>query len=136
MWCRPRHTPARSALLPFTEGEALPSGTAVIASDGDKQPDWSRFSHLLPAQNPRVRSVRLDGETVLLDLGTGRCFRLNPVGTAVWEHCTGTATLQQIHHAVSVQLVLPPDDLHEQMVAYVVQWSHDGLLHPSDLTRR
>ncbi len=92
--------------------------------------------HLVPAQNPNVRGVVLDGETVLLDLVTGRSFRLNPVGTAVWEHCTGTATLQQIHQAISARLELPPGDLHEQMVAYVVQWSHDGLLRQSHSARR
>jgi hypothetical protein len=136
MWCRPpKHMPT-SALLPFMEGEALPTGTPVLPGGGDQKPDRSRIMHLAPAQNPNVRGVVLDGETVLLDLVTGRSFRLNPVGTAVWEHCTGTATLQQIHHAISARLELPPGDLHEHMVACVVQRSHDGLLHPSDLTRR
>jgi hypothetical protein len=92
--------------------------------------------HLAPAKNPNVRGVVLAGETVLLDLVTGQSFRLNAVGTAVWEHCTGMATLEQIHHTISARLEGHVGDLREQMIACVVQWSHDGLLHEPDGTGR
>jgi hypothetical protein len=54
----------------------------------------------------------------------------------VWEHCTGTATLEQIHHTISARLEGHVGDLREQMIACVVQWSHDGLLHQPDGARR
>jgi hypothetical protein len=134
MWCRPpRHL--SSALLPFMEGEVLPNGPAPLCGEGDQPSDWSKIMGLAPVRNPNVRDVVLDGETVLFDLVTGRSFRLDALAAAVWEHCTGTATLQQIHQTVSVRLKLPLVGAHEQMVARVVQWSHDGLLHQSDAAR-
>lgn len=132
MWCRPPRHMSTPPLLPFMEGEGPQNWIPVLSSDGDHKPDWSRILHLAPAKNPNVRGVVLEGETVLLDLVTGQSFRLNAVGTALWEHCTGTATLEQIHHVVSARLESHVGDLREQMIACVVQWSHDGLLHRSD----
>ena len=129
MWCRPRPM-STPLLLPFMKGEGLQNGTSDLLRDGDPTPDWSRIMHLAPAKNPNVRGAVLGGETVLLDLVTGQSFRLNAVGTAVWERCTGSNTLEQIQHAVSAELHV--GDLREQLIAYVVQWSHDGLLLQSD----
>jgi hypothetical protein len=136
MWCRPPRHRSTPPLLPFMEEEGLHTTAPVLPSDGDHKPDWSRIMHLAPAKNPNVRGVVLEGETVLLDLVTGQSFRLNAVGTAVWEHCTGTATLEQIHHTISARLEGHVGDLREQMIACVVQWSHDGLLHEPDGTGR
>lgn len=136
MWCRPPRGSSTSAPLPFMEGDAVPIRTPVLPSGEDHTPDWSRIMNLVPAKNPNVRGVGLEGETVLFDLISRRSFRLNPVRAAVWEHCTGTATLQQIHHALSARLELPHGDLHEELIACIVQWSHDGLLHQSDGTGR
>jgi hypothetical protein len=80
--------------------------------------------------------VALEGETVLCDFGSGRLSQLDPVATAVWERCTGAASLHEIHHAVSAQLDLPLDHVHEHMVSCIVQWSHDGLVAQPDKAGR
>jgi hypothetical protein len=42
----------------------------------------------------------VDGEAVLLDLGSGYYFSLNGVGTAIWEKLDGEHTLASIHEAI------------------------------------
>ena len=39
----------------------------------------------------------MEGETVLLDLSTGRYYTLNRLGSVIWEHCTGDKTISEIH---------------------------------------
>ncbi len=98
-------------------------------------PDWSRIMCLKPAQKATVHGVTLDGETVLFDPATGRSYRLNALGAAVWEHCTGTASLHQIHHSVATRLAMPLEHVHAHMMACIMQWSHDGLLNTATGSR-
>jgi Coenzyme PQQ synthesis protein D (PqqD) len=138
MWCgcRPPSESSGSAPQPFSvmDAEVISSETPVPSADA-AGPDWSRIMRLVPQQSVSVQGVTLEGETVLFDLATGRSYRLNAVGTAVWEQCTGTATLHQIHHSVSTRLVLPLDHVHAHMMACVMQWSHDGLLRTDGKSR-
>jgi hypothetical protein len=135
VWCRPPRQSSTATPLPFMDGESESRGNPVLASDGDHRPDWTRIMDLTLARNPHVQAVVLGTETVLFDSARGRSVRLNAVGSVVWEHCTGTATLQQIHRAVSARLERL-DDLREQILACVVQWSHDGLLDQPDRAGR
>jgi len=90
---------------------------------------------LVPVPHPKIQGVALGGETILLDLRTGRSYRLNVVGTAIWEQCTGAATLQEIHRAVSVRLQMSIEQVHERVMSFIAQWSHDGLLIQDEIAR-
>ena len=47
--------------------------------------------------SPDVQGTSMEGETVLLDLSTGRYYTLNRLGSVIWEHCTGHSTISDIH---------------------------------------
>ncbi|MCC6140665.1 MAG: PqqD family protein [Nitrospira sp.] len=82
----------------------------------------------VPRPNPDVQGTTLDGETVLLDLGSGRYYTLNRVGTAIWDACTGTASLQAIHTALCGRFDAPPERIADDLFALVTHLSHEGLL--------
>jgi len=41
--------------------------------------------NIILRQSPNVQSARVENETVLLDVSTGRYYTLNPLGSAIWE---------------------------------------------------
>jgi hypothetical protein len=46
-----------------------------------------------PAQ--QVHARRFDGETVVVDLGGGKYFSLDEVGTAIWDHLASGLSLAE-----------------------------------------
>lgn len=90
--------------------------------------DGTKLMRLRPRRKPDVQGMTLDGETVLLDLSTGRSYRLNAVGTVVWEQCDGSATLFDIQAVLRLRCKLPPERVHDEVVSVVLQLGHDGFL--------
>jgi hypothetical protein len=82
----------------------------------------------VPCPNPNVQGTTLDGETVLLDLSTGRYYTLNRVGTAIWERCTGSQSLQDIHASLCAKYEAASDRINDDLLALVTQLGHEGLL--------
>ena len=54
---------------------------------------WSEpqleLSEMFPRQDEQVHSTVLDGESVLLNLKSGRYYTLNVVGSTIWNLCRG-----------------------------------------------
>jgi Coenzyme PQQ synthesis protein D (PqqD) len=98
--------------------------------------DWEKMMRLMPFPHPKIQCVALDGETVLFDLRTGRSYRLNAAETAIWEQCTGSATLHQIHRAVSAKLQVTIERGHDDVISFIAQCSHDGLLTQAETARK
>jgi coenzyme PQQ synthesis protein D (PqqD) len=90
--------------------------------------DWGKLMRWVPVPHPKIQGVLLEGETILFDLRTGRSYRLNRIGTAIWEQCSGTATLQEIDRSVCAHLNLSLERVHDDVLSFIAQWSHDGLL--------
>lgn len=82
----------------------------------------------VPQPSPHVHGTTLDGETVLLDLNTGRYYTLNRVGTAIWELCTGAQSLQYIHSALCNRFEASAERIGDDLFALVTQLSHEGLV--------
>jgi len=112
-----------------------PDVRSVPLDDAGQGADWGKMMRLVPAPHPKIQGVVLDGETVLFDLRTGRSYRLNATETAIWEQCTGSATLHEIHRAVSAKSQVPIERGHDNVVSFVAQWSHDGLLIQAETIR-
>jgi hypothetical protein len=134
MWCGCRRAGKSLATQSFSvmDEDAAVSEMATANLQGS---DLSRIMGLKPVKNATVQGVTLDGETVLFDVATGRSYRLNALGTAVWELCTGNASLHVIHHSVATRLALPVEHAHAHVMACVLQWSHDGLLNTATVSR-
>lgn len=82
----------------------------------------------MPCPNPNVQGTTLDGETVLLDLSTGRYYTLNRVGTAMWERCTGSQSLQDIHASLCARFEASSERIADDLLALVTHLGHEGLL--------
>jgi hypothetical protein len=82
----------------------------------------------VPQPSANVQGTTLDGETVLLDLSTGRYYTLNRVGTAIWEHCTGNQSLQGIHAALCTRFEASSERIADDLLALVTHLGHEGLL--------
>ena len=82
----------------------------------------------VPQPNPNVQGTMLEGETVLLDLSTGRYYTLNRVGTAIWERCTGNQSLQGIHAALCTRFEASSERIADDLIALVTHLGHEGLL--------
>lgn len=107
---------------------------ALLSEDERRQIDrrvldkQQQLMDSVPLPNPDVQGTTLDGETVLLDVGSGRYYTLNRVGTAIWEHCTGTNSLQSIHEALCKRFEAPAERIADDLLALVTQLGHEGLL--------
>ena len=140
MWCgcRPITQFGDSTPQPFStqDENKEPESRSASADDLAREADWGRMMRLVPVPHPKIQGVVLGGETVLLDLRTGRSHRLNALGTVIWGQCTGSATLQEIHRTVSLRLQMSIEQVHDEVVSFIAQWSHDGLLIQAEIARR
>lgn|SRR5512146_240067 len=132
MWCGCRAINDSGGVIrqPFStpDHEAEVAAMTIQREELSQGEDWGRLRELVPVIHPKVQGVALEGETVLFDLRTGRSYRLNRVGTAIWEQCSGTATLEEIHRSVCAHLNLSLERVHDHVLSFVAQWSHEGLL--------
>lgn len=96
-------------------------------------PVWSEhkveLSEMFPKQNHDVHSTILDGESVLLNLSTGRYYTLNAVGSLVWEQCTGSHSLAHILATISERFDVTSQQAQADLLDLVVQLRKEGLLH-------
>ncbi len=79
-------------------------------------------------QNRDVQGTNMDGETVLLDLSTGRYYTLNRVGSVIWEHCTGHQTISDIHSILCDRFDVAPERALDDLVTLVNELIQEGLL--------
>ncbi|HMS84998.1 MAG TPA: PqqD family protein [Nitrospira sp.] len=97
---------------------------------------YTAVSHLDPTllhqvvlmKNPDVQATNMDGETVLLDLSTGRYYTLNQAGSLIWELCTGKQTISDIHTALCNRFEVLPERALDDLVILANQLTQEGLL--------
>lgn len=117
-----------------TTAELADAARAVLTDEERQQVERGQQDKLLelmdsvPQPSPSVQGTTLDGETVLLDLGTGRYYTLNRVGTAIWESCTGGQSLQDIHRTLCLRFEASSERIADDLFALVTHLSHEGLL--------
>lgn len=112
-------TEAARALLSHDERQQVERGN---------QEKRQELMTAVPQPSANVQGTTLDGETVLLDFSSGRYYTLNRVGSAVWERCTGSESLQDIHTALCARYDASPERIADDLVALVTQLGHEGLL--------
>lgn len=81
-------------------------------------------------QSPDVQGISMDGETVLLDLSTGRYYTLNRIGSVIWELCTGHHTISDIHAVLSDRFDVASERALDDLVALVDDLIKERLLQP------
>lgn len=102
---------------------ALSSHTMV-----DHLVDPTILDRIVLRPSPDVQGTNMDGETVLLDLSTGRYYTLNRLGSTIWEHCTGHNTIGDIHAVLCERFDVAPQRALDDLVTLVNQLVQEGLL--------
>jgi len=127
--------PGRVSVTDRTTTAQLAEAARAMLSEGEqqqiergRQDTRQALMSAVPRPNPDVQGTTLDGETVLLDLGSGRYYTLNRVGTAIWEACTGTQSLQAIHTTLCGRFDAPQERIADDLFALVTHLRHEGLL--------
>lgn len=105
---------------------------AAHASTVQVSPDYRTNHAILDQATLRhsldVQGTNMDGETVLLDLSTGRYYTLNRLGSVIWEHCTGRHTISDIHAILCDRFDVVPERALGDLVTLVNQLVQEGLL--------
>ena len=70
----------------------------------------------------------MDGETVLLDLSSGRYYTLNRVGSVIWEQCTGDKTISDIQAVLCDRFDVAPERALDDLVTLANDLTQEGLL--------
>ena len=78
----------------------------------------------------------LDGEAVLLNLGTGVYFGLNPTGTRIWNLVAEHGSLQKVFEAMEDEYDVSPNSLENHLLQLVEQLREKGLVSVSRFSDR
>ena len=101
---------------------------AFSAPTAVSQLDSALLHQITLMGNPDVQATNMDGETVLLDLSTGRYYTLNRLGSLIWELCTGKHTIGDIHAVLCNRFDVVPDRALSDLVTLIDQLIKEGLL--------
>jgi hypothetical protein len=101
---------------------------AGSSSDPGPAIDPTRLDRTVLHTSSDVQGTTMDGETVLLDLRTGRYYTLNRLGSVIWEHCAGQSTVADIHTAICERFEVAPERALDDLVMLVNELLQEGLL--------
>ncbi len=90
--------------------------------------DQAMLDRTVLRSSPNVQGTNMDGETVLLDLSTGRYYTLNRVGSVIWEHCIGQDTISDIQAVLCDRFDVAPERALDDLVNLVNELIQEGLL--------
>ena len=90
--------------------------------------DRTMLDRIILRPSLHVQGTSMEGETVLLDLSSGRYYTLNRLGSVMWEHCTGHSTMSNIHAVLCDRFDVAPERALDDLVALVNQLVQEGLL--------
>jgi len=74
----------------------------------------------------------LDGEAVILNLGSGTYFGLDEVGTRVWALIEAHGRLRAVYDMLLDEYDVPPDVLERDLIRLVSEMAEKGLVIRSD----
>ena len=90
--------------------------------------DRTMLDRMILRPSPNVQGTNMEGETVLLDLSTGRYYTLNRLGSVIWEHCTGHNTISDIHAVLCDRFDVAAGQALDDLVLLVNHLVQEGLL--------
>ena len=105
----------------------LASTTALFGTTGSSI-DRTQLDRIILRSSPDVQGTTMDGETVLLDLSSGRYYTLNRLGSVIWEHCTGQSTIADIHAAICDRFDVVPSCALDDLVDLANELIQEELL--------
>ncbi len=85
------------------------------------------FSQRVSVPNGVLRQV-LEGESVILNVNTGRYFGLDPVGSRMWDHLTGAGTIEDAVQALLAEYEVEEAKLRSELAALIGELTDNGLI--------
>ena len=73
-------------------------------------------------------SCDLDGESVVLDMSSGKYYGLNSVGGAVWNLIQQPKTVRDLRDALVAEFEVDPQRCEEDLLAWLESMSDKGLV--------
>ena len=89
-------------------------------------PEFSKDARFRPADDVVFRTV--DGEAVILSIGSGLYFGLTPVGTRIWELIDEGRTLDEILAALQREYDGGENEMRRDLHALVSELAARGLV--------
>lgn len=90
--------------------------------------DRTMLDRTILRPSPDVQGTTMEGETVLLDLSTGRYYTLNRLGSVIWAHCISQNTINDIHAVLCDRFDVAPARALDDLVDLVNHLIQEGLL--------
>lgn len=84
-----------------------------------------------PRRNPNVTSVVIDGEAVLYAPGDGEMFRLDALGTLLWQLFDGSVSVEDLAEDVAAEFRLPTEQASADIATFVGDLRERRLLLPA-----
>jgi len=106
------------------------SNLQPIPAESEASPviDRTKLDQTILIPSSDVQGTAMDGETVLLDLSSGRYYTLNRLGSVIWEHCTGQHTMTDIHAVICDRFDVAPERALDDLVTLAKELIQEGLL--------
>jgi hypothetical protein len=89
-------------------------------------PSSNLDSRLIQRKGVEVRTFA--GGAVLADLSTGRCFRLNPVGAAVWRALEAPLSPSALHELIANRYGAPLGQVQSDVTDLLESLLREGLV--------
>jgi hypothetical protein len=80
--------------------------------------------------NGDVMFTELDGEAVLLDVGRGTYFGLDPVGTRVWRSLVEDGCARPVVRLLLEEFDVAPDALESDIIRLLSELTTNNLIRP------
>lgn len=91
---------------------------------------WNTSSTVSP--RPNVVACELEGENVLLNLDTSRYYRLNAVGSQVWNELAAPRRVAELHQAILDRFDVDQERVARDVDALLSDLSNSGLIDIAD----
>ena len=83
---------------------------------------------VLPRPVPDVAYRELEGEIVLVHLGTNRIYSLNETGARFWELLAGGSERDEIERQLLEEFVIEPEELRSEIDTMLAALAVEGLV--------
>lgn len=100
--------------------------------DGDMNMESLSHPAAYRINAPRVAHQTLDGETIIIDFGSGSYFSTNHTGAVIWQHIDQNASVNQIIRILSQQHTGSEDAIRHQVEQFLAQLQDEALIAPLD----
>jgi Coenzyme PQQ synthesis protein D (PqqD) len=83
---------------------------------------------VLPRPIPDVAYRELEGQMVLVHLGTNRIYSLNETGARFWELLAGGSERAEIEQQLLDEFAIEPDELRQEIDSMLTALADEGLV--------